>query len=138
MMYILKKLKENAAKHKEPIWNVIIWITIYTYIYRCVCVHIYTHHTVKKLPILGEVLKFFMLPIQSQEHLAIKYYFQERNQHTVLVLIAIFAFEYWLIEFLPLPILNSMLVWSLNTYFFFIFVVRATWRGCLAAGFRPH
>lgn len=83
----------------------------------------------KKLPILGEVLKFFMLPIQSQEHLAIKYYFQERNQHTVLVLIAIFAFEYWLIEFLPLPILNSMLVWSLNTYMFFLFLLSGLLEG---------
>jgi len=77
------------------------------------CIH--THYMVKKLPVLGEVLKIFMLEVQSQEHFAIKYYFQERNQHALLVLIAIFAFEYWVLDFLPLPMLNSMLVWLLNT-----------------------
>lgn len=92
-----------------------------------VCVH--THYIVKKIPILGEVLKFFMLPVQSQEHLAIKYYFQERNQQTPLVLRAIFAFEYWLPEFLPLPMLNSMLVWSLNTTMFFYFCCQGYLKG---------
>lgn len=45
MIYILKKLKENAAKHKEPVWNIIIWITIYTYIQVCMCTYVHTPYS---------------------------------------------------------------------------------------------
>lgn len=50
-----------------------------------------------------------MSSVQCQECLVTKYSFQERNQHKLLVSGAIFTLEYWLLEVLPLPILNSIL-----------------------------
>lgn len=58
----------------------------------------HTHCRGSKLPLLGELLKFFMPSVQCQEHLVTKYSFQKRNQHKLLVSRAIFTLEYWLLE----------------------------------------
>lgn len=59
-----------------------------------------------------------MSSVQCQEYLGTKYSFQERNQHKRLVSRAIFTLEYWLLEVLPLPVLNIILAeHSYDIYF---------------------